>query len=105
MFFSKWFLKKKVETPAEILLEQIQEILFPAPDKRKEDGIEWYLDSSVDSNLYAAMIDMDDGKTDVITRDTIKKCHDKLYEVRKLLNKFHELDTNSKYVLVDIEEK
>ena len=80
-----WSIKKKINTPADKKIEEIIKILFPPLDiqeKMEQDGssIKFHIDYSVDSNLDAALMDL---------------------QVRRLLEAYAKLDEDAKYIIVD----
>ena len=100
-----WFRFKTPELPKtepEKILEQIESILFPAL-KTEEDksGKIYHIDSSVDSNLYAVLVDLQEQYADESVIKTVKEIHDRMYSVRELLNKFNVLDENAEYIIVE----
>lgn len=101
-----WTIKKKIETPAELKLEQIKNLLFPPLELNEEldrDGtvIKFHVDYSVDSNLDAALMDLQDGNNDEATQGTINEVTKRLIAVRKLLEAYAKLDSEAKYIIVD----
>jgi hypothetical protein len=101
-----WTVQKKIETPAEIKLEQIRQLLFPSLELNEEIGkdgsiIKFHVDYSVDSNLDAVLMDLQDGNNDEVTQGTINDVVKKLIEVRKLLEAYAEFDKEAKYIIVD----
>lgn len=95
------FFRKQPKTPSDIKLEQIQAILFPPFKKETNDETSFFIDYSADSNLQAAVYDLEEGHNDEIVRGTINKVVDRLIEVRKILEAYNEFDTEVKYVIVD----
>ena len=101
-----WTVQKKIETPAEIKLEQIRQLLFPSLELNEEIGkdgsiIKFHVDYSVDSNLDAVLMDLQDGNNDEVTQGTINDVVKKLIEARKLLEAYAEFDKEAKYIIVD----
>lgn len=82
-------------------LERLTELLFPEPEEFVKDGLTMVVDRSVDANLQAALLDLEDGTNDKVTRDTIKKCLDKLYEARDLLEAKYQITKKAHYLMVD----
>lgn len=103
--FGWWKVKeKKPDTPAEVKLKQIADILFPPlQTQMTPEGHKYQVDYSADSNLDAALIDLEDGTNDRITQSTVRKVSNKLFEVRKLLEAYSEIDPEAQYLLVDDE--
>jgi hypothetical protein len=101
-----WKIQKKVETPAELKLEQIKNLLFPPLELNEElsnDGtvMKFHVDYSVDSNLDAALMDLQDGQNDEVTQGTINEVTKRLMQVRKLLEAYANMDPDAKYIIVD----
>ena len=101
-----WKVERKAETSAEIKLEQVKKALFPPLIVREEmtaDGqvMRYHVDYSVDSNLDAALMDLQEGNNDSLTQDTINKVVARLNEVRRLLEAYAQLDKDAKYIIVE----
>ena len=101
-----WKIQKKIETPAELKLEQIKTLLFPPLELNEElsnDGsvMKFHVDYSVDSNLDAALMDLQDGQNDEVTQGTINEVTKRLIQVRKLLEVYAQIDKDAKYIIVD----
>lgn len=101
-----WTVKKKIETPADQKLEQIKELLFPQLTTEEElsnDGtiLKFHVDYSVDSNLDAALIDLQEGHNDEVVQGTINEVVKKLIEVRRLLEAYAKMDPEAKYIIVE----
>lgn len=96
------FDKKEPKTPAEEKLQQIQEILFP-PLKRytDKDGRKFHVDYCADTNLQAALYDLEDDFNDENTRKTIKSVEERIINVRKVLEFNQPLDSDAQYVIAD----
>jgi hypothetical protein len=93
--------KAKPKTTAEEKLEEIKNILFPPLKTQKEKDIIFMVDYSADSNLQAAITDLEEGQNDEIVQGTINKVIDRLVSVRKILRAYSEFDTSAKYIIVD----
>lgn len=101
-----WKIKKKIETPADQKLEQIKNLLFPQLVTEEELGndgsfIKFHVDYSVDSNLDAALIDLQEGNNDEVVQGTINEVVKKLIEVRRLLEAYAKMDPEAKYIIVE----
>lgn len=101
-----WKKKKKIETPAELKLEQIKNLLFPqliTEEELSNDGtiMKFHVDYSVDSNLDAALIDLQEGHNDEVVQGTINEVVKKLIEVRRLLEAYAKMDPDAKYIIVE----
>lgn len=104
------FLKKQPPTPSDIILEEIKNILFP-PMKLQyasKDGktTKYHIDSSVDSNLDAVLMDLQEGYNDETAQKTINSVINRLNKVRKKLEAYAELDKDAEYIIVeDLEDR
>lgn len=101
-----WKVKKKIETPAEHKLEEIQNILFPRmqlDQKMDNDGtiVKYHIDYSADSNLDAALMDLVEGYNDKATQETINDVVKRLHKIRKLMEAYAEIDKDAKYIIVE----
>jgi ribosome-associated translation inhibitor RaiA len=106
-----WTVKRKPETPAEEKLERIREILFPpckVETSLDKDGQEykWQVEYSLDMNLDAALIDLQEGHNDQAVHNTINSVVKSLHKVREIFEEHMELDPEAKYMVVEsIEDK
>ena len=101
-----WTVQRKINTPAEEKLEQIVALLFPPlklEEEFQKDGtpLKYHIDYSADSNLDAALMDLQEGHNDKVAHDTINDVIDRLIKVRKLLEAYAQLDPDAKYIIVD----
>ena len=101
-----WKIKRKIQTPAEIQLEQIKNIMFPQLTTEQElnnDGtiIKFHVDYSVDSNLDAVLIDLQEGHNDEVVQGTINEVVKKLIQVRRMLEAYAKMDPEAKYIIVE----
>jgi len=87
-------------------LEYVLNTLFPKSEiKQDNKGSEFYVDYSLDSNLEAALQDLENGINDEVVRKTIKEVSDKLYEIRQKMNVFNILDKNIDSIEISIKKK
>jgi hypothetical protein len=94
--------RKKPETPSDILLEQIKNILFPPIETHiDKEGNKYHIDYSVDTNLDSVLIDLGEGYNDEVSQNTLKKINNRISEIRKLLDFQQQLEDDAKYVLAD----
>jgi DNA-binding transcriptional regulator GbsR (MarR family) len=98
-------MKNKLQTPSDELLEQLKQILFP-PLKLQtanKDGkiIKYHIDYSVDSNLDAVLMDLQEGYNDQTAQKTINGVVNRLNKARKLLEAYAELDKDAEYIIVE----
>lgn len=101
--------KKKIETPSDFKLEEIKNILFPPLELKEDyskegDTIKYHVDYSVDMNLDAVLIDLQEGHNDSVSHNTINNVINRLMKVREILEAYRELDENAKYIIVDTGE-
>ena len=101
-----WKIKRKIQTPAEIQLEQIKNLMFPQLTTEQElnnDGtiIKFHVDYSVDSNLDAVLIDLQEGHNDEVVQGTINEVVKKLIQVRRMLEAYAKMDPEAKYIIVE----
>jgi hypothetical protein len=95
------FFKKEPATPAEVKLQQIQDLLFPPLEEQMEGDMSFYVDYSVDSNIESAIYDLEEGHNDETVRKTLKAISNKLFKARKILQAYQEIDKNIGYVVTD----
>jgi hypothetical protein len=81
--------------------QKIVDLLFPPVEEVTMEGQTFLTDFSIDSNLYAALVDLEDGVNDATTRDTLKKCYERLQEARRLLLADKVVPAKAKYLVVD----
>ena len=99
--------KKQEQTPADVKLQQIQDILFPPVEEQTTpDGATYIVDYSADINLEAALTDLEEDFNDETSRETIRKVANRLYEVRKVLDTFYDMENKKAtyYVVDDLSE-
>jgi len=96
----KWFKREKIVIRDEVA-QSLCDILFPQPIEKTEEGFTYLSDSSVDLNLHAALIDLEEGNNDEVTRNTIKSILLKLEEARTLLYANYKLKEKASYLVVD----
>lgn len=106
----KWFTKNPAEevedNTSSYELERIKSLLFPRlVTEVTEDGTEFIVDHSVDSNLYAALVDLQEGFCDEVVLKSIKDSIDVLSQIRKLLNVQQEISSNSSLYVLGPPEK
>lgn len=98
--------EKRSNTPAEEKLELIKNILFP-PSKLMEDMNEggefqkWQVDYSADMNLYAALIDLQEGHNDKAVHNTLNDIQDRLIKIREILEEHMQLSKEAQYIVVE----
>jgi len=98
--------RARPSTPAEDKLEQIANILFPPLlNKTSSAGDKYQVDFSVDSNLEAALLDLEDGNNDKTCQLTIRTVANKLFQVRNMLEAYAQIDPEAKFLVVDYTEE
>jgi len=96
------FFRKKKKNTAEEKLDQISKLLFPHYETQKDDqGRVFVVDYSVDSNIFAALMDLQDGNNDPIVHDILDHCNKQLMEAREILDAYSILNKKAEYVIVD----
>jgi hypothetical protein len=96
------FFKSKPKTPPDQRIEAITNLLFPPLQLHTDSkGNKYHIDYSVDMNLDAALVDLEEGNNDEISRKTIKSVSDRLFKLRQYLEVQREFDSEIKYVLVE----
>lgn len=96
------FFKSKPKTLPEQRIEEIANLLFPPLQLHTDSkGNKYHIDYSVDMNLDAALVDLEEGNNDEISRKTIKGVSDRLFKLRQYLEIQREFDSEIKYVLVE----
>lgn len=101
-----WKIKKKPLSTAEEKLEEIKQLLFPPLELHEEvspdgDIVKFHIDYSVDSNIDAALMDLQDGHNDPTVHSTLNKAVTRINKVRKLLEAYAVLDKDARYIIVD----
>jgi hypothetical protein len=95
-------MKSKPTTTADIKIEQVIKLLFPPLDLHTDkNGDKFHIDYSVDTNLEAALMDLEDGHNDAANQKTIRNCTDRIIKVRQLLEAYREIDNEVKYFIAD----
>jgi hypothetical protein len=94
------------KTAAQQKLDDIRNILFP-PTRVHEsvqegEMVRFMVDYSVDNNLYAALIDLQEGHNDKTVQETVNKCITALIKVRDILEAHMLLDKEAKYITVEM---
>lgn len=105
--FGMFSVKKKDETPADVKIEEIKNILFPPLEMRHTtneqtgEELKYHIDYSVDSNLESALADLEEGYNDKTTQNTIRDAANKIYKIRELLEAHMEISKEASYIVVD----
>ena len=95
-------MKQKPKTTADEKIEQVINILFPPLDlKTDKNGDKFHIDYSIDTNLEAALMDLEDGHNDAASQKTIRNCTDRIIKVRQLLEAYREISDEVKYFIAD----
>jgi hypothetical protein len=101
-----WKVKKKIETPDQEKLERLRNLLFPPlvlKEEMAKDGqmIKYHVDYSVDSNLDAVLMDLQEGHNDPACHKTLNTIIKRLNSIRILLDAYAEIDVEARYIIVD----
>jgi hypothetical protein len=100
------FRKKEPVNEAEVKLKKISELLFPPLQLREEvdkDGrlYKFHIDHSIDSNLDAVLMDLQDGHNDQAVHKTLNMSINRLNDVRRLLEAYAAFDQEATYIIVE----
>lgn len=96
----KWF-QPEPKVIREGELDRIANLLYPEPEEKIKDGLVIVVDRSVDANLNAALLDLEDGTNDEATRRTIRACLQRLIEVREILEARYRVNERARFLIVD----
>jgi hypothetical protein len=91
MFWDSWFKKEDDNTT----LSFFKNILFPPLERKVQDGAEFFVDYSIDSNLEAIICDIQDGSADGITIQNLNYVIDRLHLIRKRYRIYPEIKSKS----------
>ena len=92
----------KPKTTAEVKIEQMIKIMFPPLELHVDkDGTKFHIDHSLDTNLEAALMDLESGYNDVASQKTIRSVADQIIRVRKLLEAYQLIDDEAKYFIAE----
>ena len=98
--------KMKPKTTAEVKIEQVVKLLFPPLELHVDkEGNKFHIDHSIDTNLEAALMDLEGGYNDVASQKTIRSAVNQIIKVRRLLEAFQEIDTEAKYFIAEDPEE
>lgn len=81
--------------------QTVTDLLFPDLVEVEKDGDVFLTDYSVDSNLYAALLELEEGHNDEVIRETLRKCYEKLVQAREFLEAKQEIQKGARYLVVD----
>jgi hypothetical protein len=94
--------KMKPKTTAEVKLEQISKIMFPPLELHiDKDGNKYHIDHSLDTNLEAALMDLEEGHNDAASQKTIRSVTEQIIRIRKLLEAYQLIDDEAKYFIAE----
>ena len=100
--FKIFAMKTKPKTTADEKIEQVINILFPPLELQTDkNGDKFHIDYSIDTNLEAALMDLEDGHNDAASQKTIRNCTDRIIKVRQLLEAYREISDEVKYFIAD----
>ena len=100
--FKIFAVREKPKTEADAKIEQVIDILFPQLELHTDkNGDKFHIDYSVDTNLEAALMDLEDGHNDAASQKTIRGCIDRIIKIRKLLEAYREIHEDAKYFIAD----
>lgn len=102
MFRWLGFKSKKTDSEVQKQLNQIITVLFPPMEKHTDvDGNVYQTDRSIDTNLNSILYELQDGVNDIVIHTTINNIIDRLTKIRKIADVYPELDSKTKYVIID----
>ena len=93
--------KPRTKVVRDEIAQKVCDILFPPHVEKEEDGQTYIVDYSVDNNLMGALVDLEHGSNDEVTRETILAVITKLGEARELLMANYPITKKARYLLVD----
>jgi hypothetical protein len=101
-----WTVQKKIDTPDQEKIEKIKNLLFPPlvlKEEMAKDGqmMKYHVDYSVDSNLDAVLMDLQEGHNDPVCHKTLNTIISRLNNVRILLDAYAQIDSEARYIIVD----
>lgn len=101
------FAKKPAEklVVRDAVAQQLCDILFPKLTEETKDGSTFVVDRSVDSNLYAALLDLEEDVNDETVRITLRSILNKLYKARDLLEANYVINSEASHIIVDLPNK
>jgi hypothetical protein len=89
-------------TPAEDILSKVTALLFPPYKTEIINGSKVITDYSIDSNLDAALMDLQEGKNDEVSQKTINSAIKSLIKVRRILEVSNKMDlSEAEYIRVE----
>lgn len=95
------FKREDPKSEAEKKLQELKDLLFPEPNLEKEGDLEFYVDYSVDWNIESVIVDLENQNSDEVCRKTLGNIVNRLFQARKILQAYYEMDQNVKYIYVD----
>jgi len=106
MFNWLWKVKKLPETPSDVKVQRIIDLLFPPMELHSQpdehgDEIKFHIDSSIDANLDAVLSDLEDGNNDKACWETLNDSIKRLAKVRHILQAYNDFDPKAKYIIVE----
>jgi len=81
-------------------LDALREILFPRLVTETRAGETYHVDRSVDANLNAVLLDMQDGLVDDITENTVRDVMRALVKARDILVRESDIPEGATYLVV-----
>jgi len=101
--FSSILWKKKNKLPENEKLAKVKELLFPQyTTESLPNGDLFHVDSSVDSNLDAALVDLQTGANDKMIQATISNVIEKLRQAREILGVEQEINPDARAIVFEI---
>ena len=98
---SWWFAKKPEPEPKEDeRIAMVRSLLFPPLVTETHDEQTYHVDRSIDANLNAALVDLEEGYVDDITEESIRNALRVLEKVRRILVTVEEVPAEATYLVV-----
>ena len=96
-----WFKKKTVdESKEDARIDEIRALLFPPLVTEEHNEQTYHVDRSIDANLAAALVDLEEGYSDDITEESIRNALKVLEKVRRILVTTSDIPADATYLVV-----
>ena len=92
-----WPFKKKQVTKEQLFLKEVSNILFPPEKIYNDNGMKYYVDTSLDSILEAVLNDLEEGLNDETTRKNLRSVANQLYKIREILELYREIPNDANF--------
>lgn len=82
-------------------MQALTEMLFPATESQRQGEHTFVIDYATDTNLYSAIIDLEEGMNDAVTLKTLRNVLERLRQARALLRVEDVVMPEGGYLVVD----